>query len=127
MLEREAAERSEAMYSSPPPERGGAPGVDSAAAGASHAPRRQASIKKGDTGLSSLKPRGSLKRAARNERPRFEADMDGVTHIPESQLHPRSHEMQHTALRPSNMDDPTAMDGKPTARDESSAGEDLSL
>ncbi|BGP12011.1 hypothetical protein NBRC10512_000376 [Rhodotorula toruloides] len=40
-------------------------------------------------------------------------DLEGVTHIPESELPPRLPRMENTALRPSDPNDPNSMNGLP--------------
>ncbi|SCV67127.1 BQ2448_5773 [Microbotryum intermedium] len=52
-------------------------------------------------------------------------DLMGGTHIPETSLHQRHHETQHTALRPNDPNDKTAMDG--AVRNETSAGDDYAI
>ncbi|KAK4702677.1 hypothetical protein P7C70_g3547, partial [Phenoliferia sp. Uapishka_3] len=51
-------------------------------------------------------------------------DMEGVTHIPESELPVRHERSEHTALRPSDPNDPNSMDGKPNP---TSAGDDYAI
>ncbi|KAK4053331.1 hypothetical protein OIO90_003943 [Microbotryomycetes sp. JL221] len=52
-------------------------------------------------------------------------DMYGGTHLPEKDLPKLTHEAQNTAVRPSDPQDPTAMDGAPT--DPTSAGDDYAI
>ncbi|KDE03769.1 hypothetical protein, variant [Microbotryum lychnidis-dioicae p1A1 Lamole] len=52
-------------------------------------------------------------------------DLYGGTHIPETSLPQMHHETQHTALRPSDPNDPTAMDG--AVRNDTSAGDDYAI
>ncbi|GAA6060640.1 hypothetical protein JCM10212_006391 [Sporobolomyces blumeae] len=67
--------------------------------------------------LSSFPHRESLDDAAHHSHPTASAnethpDMQGVTHIPESELPPRHYRLEDTALRPSDPNDPNSMNGK---------------
>ena len=66
--------------------------------------------------LSSFEPRNSLEHAAHGGKGPALPDLQGGTHIPEKELVPRHHESQHTALRPSDPNDPTV--SRPSGYDE---------
>ncbi|TNY22309.1 hypothetical protein DMC30DRAFT_392516 [Rhodotorula diobovata] len=78
---------------------------------------------------SSLARRTSLKAAAHghtrvDEGEVTQPDLDGVTHIPESQLPERKPRMDPTALRPSDPNDLNSMDGAATY---GTAGDDRAI
>ncbi|GAA5941443.1 uncharacterized protein JCM15063_006104 [Sporobolomyces koalae] len=63
--------------------------------------------------LSSFPHRDSLGDAAHHHHEQqTHPDMQGVTHIPESELPERKYRLEHTALRPSDPNDPNSMDGR---------------
>ncbi|GAA6012724.1 hypothetical protein JCM11491_002543 [Sporobolomyces phaffii] len=75
--------------------------------------------------LSSFPHRDSLADAAHHHHESAtHPDLQGATHIPESQLPQRHYRMEHTALRPSDPNDPNSMDG---AASYNVAGDDRTL
>ncbi|GAA5842182.1 hypothetical protein JCM11251_000118 [Rhodosporidiobolus azoricus] len=66
--------------------------------------------------LSNMPHRPSLEDAAEGHAvPRATTpDLQGVTHIPESELPPRLDRMENTATRPADPNDPKSMNGLPT-------------
>ncbi|GAA5884012.1 hypothetical protein JCM16303_001359 [Sporobolomyces ruberrimus] len=76
--------------------------------------------------LSSFPQRDSLDDAAHHhhENAPHHPDMQGVTHIPESELPERHYRKENTALRPSDPNDPNSMDG---AANYAVAGDDRTL
>ncbi|GAA5886974.1 hypothetical protein JCM6882_009403 [Rhodosporidiobolus microsporus] len=76
--------------------------------------------------LSSMPHRASLEEAAEGHSAGkvTQPDLEGVTHIPESQLPPRLPRMENTGLRPSDPNDPNSMNGLPTG---TVAGDDRML
>ncbi|GAA5998760.1 hypothetical protein JCM5350_007633 [Sporobolomyces pararoseus] len=75
--------------------------------------------------LSSFPHRDSLSDAAHHHHEtQTHPDMQGVTHIPESELPERKYRIENTALRPADPNDPRAMDG---AANYNVAGDDRTL
>ncbi|GAA5833191.1 hypothetical protein JCM5353_009054 [Sporobolomyces roseus] len=75
--------------------------------------------------LSSFAPRETLDAAAHHQHEtKHHPDLQGVTHIPESEMPQRHNRKENTALRPSDPNNPAAMDG---AANYNVAGDDRAI